>query len=548
MQAIIFANRTGSEVAPLNQFYTPALLPVANKAVIEYAIEDLARAGIQDIKIVADTHSQAIAAHLQKGCRWGVQLSYFPCQQQERTEDIIQRLTVHQALPTLLVRGDILRSPCIEQFIAYAKNMSHGSVDVLINHKPAGLVLLQPSQSKAVELTQAKSLNWPLQQQSDKSPVTQVIHGMNYHLDSLDDYLQANRDIASQKVAGMTPQGHALVSGSANRLFVGAQSKICSAHEQNANGAIGKCVQIHSSCRLQGQVVIGDLCNIGAETKIENSLVLPNTFIGEHLSIKNSIVCQNHIIQMDTQTACKVTDNTVIGESISQHTASSFFQSPTQEERTQAQQASQTHNLEQTHPTTKTLEVLHQSSFLERFIALCILVISLPCWPMLHIAAWLKQPHQMMIKNPFIDNRGQRFASWQWHLPPQVVARLPELWHVVSGRLKFFGRSAAAHQHQRIKPDSVLATNHHLPVGVFGPEQLLLSKAPIEQILLAEIEFMHQFSAMKGITLIWQSLRNATSLGSIDAAQESDIRSSILNINSQLNVSQPSTPKHAPIH
>ncbi|WP_394494346.1 sugar phosphate nucleotidyltransferase [Shewanella sp. ENK2] len=52
MQAIVFANRTGNELAPLNQQYCPALLPVANKALVEYTLEDLASAGVTDVKLV----------------------------------------------------------------------------------------------------------------------------------------------------------------------------------------------------------------------------------------------------------------------------------------------------------------------------------------------------------------------------------------------------------------------------------------------------------------------------------------------------------------
>ncbi len=38
MQAIVFANRNGNELAPLDQQYCPALLPLANKALVEYEV------------------------------------------------------------------------------------------------------------------------------------------------------------------------------------------------------------------------------------------------------------------------------------------------------------------------------------------------------------------------------------------------------------------------------------------------------------------------------------------------------------------------------
>ena len=45
MQAIIFADRRGAELSPLCDAQCPALLPVANRPLLHYTIEDLAEAG-----------------------------------------------------------------------------------------------------------------------------------------------------------------------------------------------------------------------------------------------------------------------------------------------------------------------------------------------------------------------------------------------------------------------------------------------------------------------------------------------------------------------
>ena len=52
MQAVLFADRHGAELAPLCDSQCPALLSVANRPLIELAIEDLVTAGATEILVV----------------------------------------------------------------------------------------------------------------------------------------------------------------------------------------------------------------------------------------------------------------------------------------------------------------------------------------------------------------------------------------------------------------------------------------------------------------------------------------------------------------
>lgn len=77
MQAIIFANRTGDELAPLDQYYCPALLPIGNKSAIEYTLEDIASSGITKVKLIISSQAQEIEQRLGDGKRWGLDIEYF---------------------------------------------------------------------------------------------------------------------------------------------------------------------------------------------------------------------------------------------------------------------------------------------------------------------------------------------------------------------------------------------------------------------------------------------------------------------------------------
>lgn len=76
MKALILAAGRGERMRPLTDHIPKPLLKVAGKALIEYHIEALHRAGINDIIINLSYRGEQIEAFLGDGSRYGVNLSY----------------------------------------------------------------------------------------------------------------------------------------------------------------------------------------------------------------------------------------------------------------------------------------------------------------------------------------------------------------------------------------------------------------------------------------------------------------------------------------
>lgn len=78
MKGIILAAGMGSRLKPLTDIVNKFLLPVYDKPLIEYSIENLKRAGINDIAIVLGKKSAGLAMdYLQSGKKFGVNFTYF---------------------------------------------------------------------------------------------------------------------------------------------------------------------------------------------------------------------------------------------------------------------------------------------------------------------------------------------------------------------------------------------------------------------------------------------------------------------------------------
>jgi glucose-1-phosphate thymidylyltransferase len=77
MKGIILSGGTGSRLRPITHTGPKQLVPIANKPVIQYAVEDLVDAGVAEIGVVLGNKGRAeIQAFLGDGSRFGVDITY----------------------------------------------------------------------------------------------------------------------------------------------------------------------------------------------------------------------------------------------------------------------------------------------------------------------------------------------------------------------------------------------------------------------------------------------------------------------------------------
>ena len=119
MKGLILAGGAGTRLRPLTHTSAKQLVPIANKPILFYVIEQMAAAGIKDVGvIVGDTHAE-IEAAVGDGSTFGVEVTYIP-----------QELPLGLAHCVLIAR-DFLRD---DDFVMYlGDNMLEQDLRVIVD-------------------------------------------------------------------------------------------------------------------------------------------------------------------------------------------------------------------------------------------------------------------------------------------------------------------------------------------------------------------------------------------------------------------------------
>ncbi len=304
-KAVILAAGEGTRLKPFTENAPKAMIPVANKPVLEYVVNALVKSGIHNIVIVVGYKKESILEYFGDGNRFGAEIEYVTQKEQVGTAHALLQAEKYMEEDNFLVLpGDNIVD---EKGIIPLIKEKHEMV-LLVKKHP------QPSKYGVVEIEEGVIKNIMEKPVEAKSNIVSTgIYKLNKKIwEILHDCAKKGIYDLTNVIQEAIRRGHILkaVENEGKWMdivypwdLIHVNAKILQEISYSTAGkieenvvikgkvCIGEDTVIRSGCYIVGPVVIGKNCEIGP-----NVCIFPSTSIGDNVTINPFTEIKNSIL------------------------------------------------------------------------------------------------------------------------------------------------------------------------------------------------------------------------------------------------------------
>jgi len=327
MKAVILAAGKGTRMGPLTENRPKAMLPIANRPLLEHIIVAIKAAGIKDFLVVTGYCKEKIIDHFGNGRSLGVNIEYIEQQRQNGTADAITVARNSITERFLVTNGDVIAG------IPDIKNILNARGEVVIAAKKVaspeeyGILYVK---GNSVEKIVEKPKN-PLSDLANagiyvfEPSIFDAISGTGHSTrgeyeitDSIQRLIDSGKSSAYVSLEKWQDIGFPWHMLEANEMMLkngeDVQWEIRGDVETNATlkgyVSAGKGTIVRNGAYIEGPVIIGKNCDIGP-----NCYIRPYTSIGDNVRIGNAVEVKNSIIMNKTHIGhLSYVGDSIIGE------------------------------------------------------------------------------------------------------------------------------------------------------------------------------------------------------------------------------------------
>jgi len=331
MKALVLAAGKGTRLRPLTNTIPKHLLPVANKPILFYIMEQISEAGLENVGVVVSQETGPdLKSALSDGSQWGLKITYIL---QEQALGLAHAVKAGQVFlgdsPFLLFLGDNLIKDGVKKLVAEFKSTSPDALIVLkevADPRAFGVAEIDDSGRiiRVVEKPKEPKSNLALVGAYIFNPsVHQAIARLKpswrgeYEItDAIQQLLEDGKNVRSHILRGWwldTGKKEDLLE--ANRVILDECLKGQIQGEIDSSSQITGLVEISPGTRIENSEIRGPV-SIAANCRIVNSLIGPYTSIGAETIIRNSSVEYSVILSNSQILDIRHLTDSVIGRNV----------------------------------------------------------------------------------------------------------------------------------------------------------------------------------------------------------------------------------------
>ena len=239
--------------------FSPYLLPILGKPLIEFYIDYCSLCGVTQILLIQEDFYQDINYFVKDGSKWGIEIKKGLGTVSDTFEKIVETNKLSSQTEVLF----------FEDFFFPLYNKSTKRT-------------LSPQ-----EISQLKKIHLISIQNNPQLPYCEEII-----IDSILRYYNLNMELLTQYTNQLMMKGYGAEAG----VFMGMNDVIARRTELLPPFIIGDNVQINSDVQIGKNTIIGDTCIIDHGSVLTDTIIFNKTYVGFDLNLSKKIVYENNII------------------------------------------------------------------------------------------------------------------------------------------------------------------------------------------------------------------------------------------------------------
>jgi mannose-1-phosphate guanylyltransferase/phosphomannomutase len=322
MRAMVMAAGAGTRLRPLTFSVPKPMVPVANRPVMEYTLQNLRKHGITELILNLHSYPEMIRNHFKNGEQWGVQISYSHEPQLLGTAGGVKKVTpFFKNQPFLVMSGDGLTDVDLTRLMTFHRQRRavgtiglkpidtrfeygvaitdrQGKItrfvekplwsDVFSNNVNTGIYMFEPSVLSQIPSGRSYDFGhelWPKLLKNRARIFGYPIKAYWCDVGSLGEYRRAQKDILDGRLE-FTPPGRQL----RKRIWVGENTTLDRSAVLEGPCLIGNNCRIGAGARIGAYTVIGDNARIGRNVTLRSCTLWNNVRVDDRVTLENCVI------------------------------------------------------------------------------------------------------------------------------------------------------------------------------------------------------------------------------------------------------------------